>query len=79
MGGRGFARVDAFAEPGSVPHLYHGTGTQIMASLIVTGQDSREDVPRKSSRGKYITLAVLLLWVAAVFVFTLFKYSGRVA
>lgn len=33
--------------------------------------------PARSSRGKYITLVVLLVWVAAVFVFTLFKFSGN--
>ena len=27
-------------------------------------------------RGKYLTLVFLLAWVAAVFAFTLFKFSG---
>ena len=26
--------------------------------------------------GKYVTLAFLLIWVAAVFVFTFFNFSG---
>ena len=26
--------------------------------------------------GKYVTLVFLLIWVAAVFVFTFFKFSG---
>jgi len=30
----------------------------------------------RSSRKKYITLAILLAWVLGVFVFTLFKFSG---
>jgi hypothetical protein len=34
------------------------------------------EVPNKSARGKYITLAILVAWVAGVFVFTLFKFSG---
>ena len=79
MGRRRFSRVDASAKPGPIPHLHHGAGTQVVASLTVTVQTPRDDVPQKASRGKYITLAVLLLWVAAVFVFTLFKYAGRVA
>jgi hypothetical protein len=32
--------------------------------------------PPHVKRGKYLTLAFLLAWVAAVFVFTLFKFSG---
>ena len=36
----------------------------------------RKDSPVGNSRGKYVTLAFLLLWVAAVFVFTFFKFSG---
>jgi hypothetical protein len=28
------------------------------------------------SRGKYITLVLLLAWVVAVFAFTFFKFSG---
>jgi len=32
----------------------------------------------RSSRGKYITLAILLAWVMGVFIFTLFKFSGNV-
>ncbi|MEP7154457.1 MAG: hypothetical protein ABI905_01695 [Betaproteobacteria bacterium] len=32
--------------------------------------------PVRSSRAKYVTLAVLVAWVAAVFVFTLFKFTG---
>jgi len=30
----------------------------------------------RSPRAKYLTLAVLLAWVAAVFIFTLFKFNG---
>ena len=30
----------------------------------------------RSARGKYLTLVVLLLWVAAVFTFTFLKFSG---
>ena len=29
-----------------------------------------------SHRGKYVTLVFLLIWVAAVFAFTFFKFSG---
>lgn len=32
--------------------------------------------PTKNSRGKYITLAVLVAWVIGVFVITLVKFSG---
>jgi hypothetical protein len=32
--------------------------------------------PVGKSRGKYLTLALLLVWVAAVFAFTFFKFSG---
>lgn len=38
--------------------------------------NSPDKVPAKSSRGKYVTLAFLLVWVAAVFAFTFFKFSG---
>jgi hypothetical protein len=36
---------------------------------------TREPAPGKA---KYMTLAVLLVWVAAVFVFTLWKFGGAV-
>jgi hypothetical protein len=36
---------------------------------------SREPLPAKA---KYVTLAVLLVWVAAVFAFTLWKFGGVV-
>lgn len=35
-----------------------------------------QPAPTKNSRGKYITLALLIAWVAGVFVFTLLKFSG---
>ena len=34
------------------------------------------DVPARNARGKYVTLVVLLLWVAAVIAFTFLKFSG---
>lgn len=34
------------------------------------------DLPARNPRGKYVTLVVLLLWVAAVFAFTFLKFSG---
>jgi hypothetical protein len=33
-------------------------------------------VAKASGRGKYITLVLLLIWVVAVFLFTLFKLPG---
>jgi hypothetical protein len=30
----------------------------------------------KSSKGKYITLAILLTWVAGVLIFTMLKFKG---
>lgn len=36
---------------------------------------AREPAPAKA---KYVTLAVLLVWVAAVFAFTLWKFGGVV-
>jgi hypothetical protein len=35
-----------------------------------------QSAPTKRSRGKYITLALLVAWVIGVFVFTLLKFSG---
>jgi hypothetical protein len=37
------------------------------------------DATPRNPRGKYITLAVLLLWVAAVLLFTFFKFSKSIA
>ncbi|MEO8102234.1 MAG: hypothetical protein ABI790_06895 [Betaproteobacteria bacterium] len=34
------------------------------------------EVPPRSGRGKYVTLAVLLLWVVAVLTFTFLKFAG---
>jgi hypothetical protein len=34
---------------------------------------TREPAPAKA---KYVTLAVLLVWVAAVFAFTMWKFGG---
>jgi len=34
------------------------------------------DLPARKTRGRYVTLVVLLLWVAAVFAFTFLKFSG---
>jgi hypothetical protein len=34
------------------------------------------DANSKSTRGKYLTLVILVMWVIAVFVFTIFKFSG---
>lgn len=42
---------------------------------MVDDNQSSQDQPR-SPRAKYVTLVVLLAWVAAVFVFTLFKFNG---
>ncbi|MBL0121198.1 MAG: hypothetical protein IPP88_00185 [Betaproteobacteria bacterium] len=39
---------------------------------------SAGDVPARNTRGKYVTLVVLLLWVAAVLTFTFLKFSGAV-
>jgi hypothetical protein len=36
------------------------------------------ETPERNSRAKYWTLAVLVVWLVAVFVFTLFKYSAGV-
>lgn len=38
--------------------------------------NSSDSVRAKSSRRKYVTLAFLLVWVAVVFIFTFFKFSG---
>lgn len=37
------------------------------------------DTTPRNPRGKYITLAVLLLWIAAVLAFTFFKFSKTIA
>ena len=34
------------------------------------------DAPPRNAHGKYVTLALLLLWVAAVLAFTFLKFSG---
>jgi hypothetical protein len=39
-------------------------------------QKFAEAIPVARSRGKYVTLVLLLVWVAAVFAFTFFKFSG---
>ena len=39
-------------------------------------KSSSAGMSTRNPRGKYITLVVLVLWVAAIFVFTLFKFSG---
>jgi hypothetical protein len=39
-------------------------------------QDAAADTPAKeTSRAKYITLVVLLAWVAAVFIITVLKFA----
>ena len=42
---------------------------------MVDDKPANQDQAR-SPRAKYVTLVVLLAWVAAVFVFTLFKFNG---
>lgn len=37
-----------------------------------------DDATPRNPRGKYITLALLLLWVAAVLAFTFFKFSKAI-
>ena len=40
------------------------------------GEAPKDSRNARNPRAKYATLTVLLVWVAAVFVFTLFKFSG---
>ncbi len=35
-------------------------------------------IPARNARGKYVTLVVLLIWVAAVLTFTFLKFSGAI-
>ncbi len=39
-------------------------------------EKSNAGTPPASHRRKYVTLVFLLIWVAAVFAFTFFKFSG---
>lgn len=39
-------------------------------------KDTEASVVVKSSKGKYITLAILLTWVAGVLIFTMLKFKG---
>ena len=43
---------------------------------IAENKSAAAGVPARNPRGKYITLVVLLLWVAAVLTFTFLKFSG---
>jgi hypothetical protein len=41
-----------------------------------SGQAPTAPIVVKSSKGKYITLAILLTWVAGVLIFTMLKFKG---
>ena len=43
---------------------------------MATDKSAVAQQPSRNGRGKYVTLVVLLLWVAAVFAFTFLKFSG---
>jgi len=43
---------------------------------VAENKSAGADVPARNPRGKYVTLVVLLLWVAAVLTFTFLKFSG---
>lgn len=43
---------------------------------MATGKPGQFGDSARKSRGKYITLVVLVFWALAVFVFTLLKFAG---
>ena len=43
----------------------------------MTDKDNPHSAPDKA-RAKYVTAAVLVVWVVGVFLFTFFKFSGGV-